>query len=170
MYKKAYEELNRLCLENINFKNLVEENIKNGKVRFFGNEEWMRIKKQNYISLIPDDKVKDFSDVFKNGYNIGDCVNVSLQLSYSYDDVDIVSGILPILKGSRNATLVGGHRWLENSKEIIDTTLMLIIDKSLKKDFGYIEEGRISSFTLRRMHNYMARKEFVNDSSIKRSL
>ena len=44
---------------------------------------------------------------------------------------------------------------------------MLVIDKSLKKEFGYIEEQRITKEMLRSMPNYQARKDFVNDIGLR---
>ena len=151
---------------NNEFHELVDEGFKNGKIRFFGNDEWNKIINQNFMSYV--NEMKNFGDMFLLGYNIGNCVNTSYQLSYSYDDVDIVSGILPILKGTMNAEKEGGHCWLENDKEIIDTSLMLIIDKSLKSEFGYIEEIRVTKEELLRRDRYQARKEFTNDKSFKK--
>lgn len=148
------------------FKNLVMKNWSNGKIRFFNEEEWKKIDMQNYIGQI--DALKTFRDVFELGYNIGDCVGVSGQLSYSYDNVDIVAGILPMLKGTKNAELLGGHRWLEDDKHIIDTSLMLVIDKSLKEEMGYIEEQRLTATQLSHIPLYQARKEFTCDKNLKR--
>lgn len=106
--------------------------------------------------------------MFVLGYNMGNCVGASRQLSYSYSDVDIVSGRLPILKGTLNAPKEGGHCWLETSISIIDTSLMLVIDKSLKSDIGYIEEMRLTSSELMRSPSYQVRKEFVNDKDLKK--
>ena len=163
---KAYELFWDLYNTNSEFKKLISENMENGKIRFFNDEEWNRINSQNFVS--PTDDMNEFIDMFLLGYNIGNCVGASLQLSYSYNNVDIVSGILPILKGTRNAEKEGGHCWLETPNCIIDTTLMLVIDKSLKKDLGYIEEQRITSSNLNKMIGYRARKEFVNDTNIRR--
>jgi len=110
----------------------------------------------------------EFIDMFLLGYNIGNCGGASRQLSYSYNNVDIVSGILPILKGTLNAEKEGGHCWLETPENIIDTSLVLVIDKSLKNDLGYIEEQRITSSQLASSPTYQARKEFVNDKNLKK--
>jgi len=164
---KAYELVLNLCKENLWFRHLISENLKNGKIRFFNEEEWEKINSQNFVSLSPE--MNEFSDLFTLGYNIGNCVGTSKQLSYSYDDVDIVSGILPALKGTLNAEKEGGHCWLETSKSIIDTSLMLVIDKSLKEEFGYLEEQRVTSKQLASMTLYQSRKEFVNDKELKKS-
>ena len=160
---KAYNQFWTLYNNHSEFHNLVANNMKDGKIRFFNENEWNKITSQNFMPTVPE--VNEFIDMFTLGYNIGNCVGTSMQLSYSYDDVDIVSGILPILKGTLNAEKEGGHCWLETPTAIIDTTLMLVIDKSLKNDFGYIEEERLTSLQLSKMPRYQVRKEFVNDQS-----
>ena len=163
---KAYDLFWQLYETDDNFHSLVEEGLKSGKVRFFDENEWNKICSQNFVPF--EEEMKEFVDMFTLGYNIGNCVGATKQLSYSYDDVDVVSGILPILKGTLNAEREGGHCWLENGTSIIDTTLMLVIDKTLKDDFGYCEEERLTSHRLRQMPTYQARKEFVNDHSLKK--
>jgi len=163
---KGYDLLKDLCNNNSDFKNIIDEGLKNGTIRHFNEEEWNKINSQNFMS--PSDEIKEFSDIFTLGLNIGSCVYTSRQLSYSYDDVDLVTGILPIIKGTKNAEKVGGHGWLENETSIIDTSLMLVINKSLKDKIGYIEETRISQEQLRNDARYQARKTFVNDSSLRR--
>ena len=163
---KAYELFWNLYNNNPNFKKIINDNMKNKKIRFFNDEEWNKISNQNFA--IPNSTISSFLDYFIHGYNIGDCVGTSYQLSYSYDNIDIVSGILPILKGTLNAKLEGGHRWLETKTSIIDTSLMLVIDKSLKSKFGYLEEERLTYKQLLTFHNYQIRKEFINDQKIKK--
>lgn len=166
-YIKGYNLFIELYNNNCNFKNIIFKGFRENKIRFFNEEEWNKINSQNYISPTP--LVNDFKDVFITGLNIGDCVGISRQLSYSYNDVDIVSGILPLLKGTLNAEKEGGHCWLETKNIIIDTSLMLIIDKSLKKEIGYIEEQRLTSWQLNKMQYYQARKAFVNDKGISKT-
>lgn len=43
---------------------------------------------------------------------------------------------------------------------------MLVIDKSLKGDLGYVEEQRLTSFQLACSPTYQSRKEFVNDKNL----
>lgn len=162
---KAYSLLLELCNTNATFKEIFEFNLLKGKLRFFQDEEWDKIKSQNFVSPIKE--MKEFEDLFILGYNIGNCVGTSRQLSYSYNNVDIVSGILPLLKGTLNAEKEGGHCWLETANYIIDTSLMLVIDKSLKNEIGYIEEQRVTSFQLASSPNYQARKDFVNDINLR---
>lgn len=159
LYKKLYNS-------NLEFQKIIDTYMPTGEIRFFNDAEWLKIKSQNFIPIVSD--AKEFIQMFQKGYNIGNCVMMSRLLSYSYDDVDIVSGILSLLKGSRNAEIEGGHCWLEDKYTIIDTSLMLVIDKRLQDALGYIEEQRITASDLRKSSRYMAHKEMVRDSSLKR--
>lgn len=161
---KGFEFLDELCEENTDFSNSVLEGISNGCIRKFDNREWELIKKQNYVSLI--NGVEDFFDMFVLGYNKGNCVGASRQLSYSYDDVDIVSGRVDILVGTLNAEKEGGHCWLENDVHIIDTSLLLVIDKKIASKLGYHEEQRVTSYHLENSAQYVARKKYVNDQDL----
>ncbi len=163
---KAYDLFWDLYKKNDSFRSVVDSGMSSNMIRFFDDDLWNKIKSQNFISY--DDRMKEFVDMFLLGYNIGNCVGASRQLSYSFNDVDIVSGVLPIIKGTLNAEKEGGHCWLENDYFIIDTSLMLVIDKSLRDDFGYIEENRITKESLRRSQVYQARKDFVNDNELRR--
>lgn len=165
-FTKAYELFYTLYNSNNTFKLLVDQAFEQGLIRHFDDNEFSKIKSQNFY--MPGVDLSDFSAMFEEGYNIGNCVGTSMQLSYSYNDVDIVSGILPILKGTKNAEKEGGHCWLETSRFIIDSSLMLIIDKRLKQKFGYIEEQRMTQEMLRNSSRYQARKEFTNDINIKK--
>ena len=163
---KAYDLFWDLYKKNDSFRSVVDSGMSSNMIRFFDDDLWDKIKSQNFISY--DDRMKEFVDMFLLGYNIGNGVGASRQLSYSFNDVDIVSGVLPIIKGTLNAEKEGGHCWLENDCFIIDTSLMLVIDKSLRDDFGYIEENRITKESLRRSQVYQARKDFVNDNELRR--
>ncbi len=165
--EKAFRLFWDMYKDNGRFKNIVDMNMANGKMRFFGEEEYERIISQNFVSPIPD--MKEFIDMFRLGYNRGNCVGVSRQLSYSYDDVSIVSGVLPMIKGTLNAEKEGGHGWLETDDCILDTSLMIVMDKSLKDELGYIEESRLTPYDLACSNRYQARKMFVNYKSIKKS-
>ena len=163
---KGYDFLEELLESNKEFKDIIDKYIDEGKIRKFNDNEWDKIKEQNYISNI--DNVNSFYDMFSLGYNKGNCVGMSMQLSYSYDNVDIVSGTLPILKGTLNAEKEGGHCWLETNNSIIDTSLLLVIDKSLKDIMGYNEEQRITARELKISNRYQARKEFTNDKNLRK--
>ena len=163
---KAFSLFWEIYRKDSDFCKIIDEGFENGKIRFFNDNEWNKIDSQNFVSPIKE--MKEFRDMFLLGYNIGNCVGASRQLSYSYHRVDIVSGILPILKGTLNAEKEGGHCWLETLDYIIDTSLMLVIHKSLKNTLGYIEEERLTSYQLASSPNYQARKEFVNDKNLSR--
>lgn len=161
---KGYDCLKKVFELNPEFKKLILENVELGKIRYFSDEEWDKIKEQNYGS--PHPEVKSFYDIFRLGGNEGNCTGCSKQLSYSYNNVSIAGGLLPILIGTRNSPN-GEHTWLENDKEIIDTSLLLIIDKSLKEKIGYKMENIYSSTILNSDPRYSARKQFVNDRNLR---
>lgn len=165
MDNKAFSLYFKLYNENKDFRELIDRN--KDKIRLFNDSEWNKIKSQNYAPNI--DGVDDFYDMFYKGYNIGNCVNMTIELSYSYNDVDIVSGTMAFLKGTLNAEKEGGHAWLEDKDTIIDTSLMLVIDKSLKKEFGYFEEQRLTSSMLLASKQYQTRKQFVTDDEIRKN-
>lgn len=162
---KSFDLLKELCERYPDFTEKLGVWLAEGKVNFFTEEEWNKIKSQNYVP--PTKEATDFFDMFRLGYNRGDCVGTSKQLSYSYNDVDIVAGVLPLLKGTLNAEKEGGHCWLETKNNVIDTSLLLIIDKSIKSDLGYIEEQRLTSSQLRKDIFYQSRKDYVNDHGLK---
>ena len=115
MDNKEFSLYFKLYNENKDFRELIDRN--KDKIRLFNDSEWNKIKSQNYAPNI--DGVDDFYDMFYKGYNIGNCVNMTIELSYSYNDVDIVSGTMAFLKGTLNAEKEGGHAWLEDKDTII---------------------------------------------------
>ena len=157
---KCYDILKKLLTENERFKEVVKKGILENKIQGFSQELWEKLDNQNLRSPM----VKSFVDVFADGYNQGYCTVCAKQVSYSLDTCYLCGGILPILKGTINST-EGEHTWIEYEDKIIDTTLMLIIDNSLKNDFGYIEENR---YNPNYDNVYCAAKEFTNDSSLKK--
>ena len=163
---KAFNLFWQLYNNNQDFKEKIDKGFQNKKIRFFNEEELNKIRNQNFIHPT-NPNIKEFEDIFLLGDNIGNCVGISRQLSYSYNNADLVSGTLPILKGTPNAKELGGHAWLETPDEIIDTSLMLVIDKTLKTTIGYIEENRKTASMLKQDQNYQKRKEFVNDLNLK---
>lgn len=144
-------------LQDEKFKNIIEKGIREGKITGFTEDMWSLIDNQN-VRII-----SNFTDIFKDGYNIGGCTTVSKQLSYSYDNVYICGGVLDILRGTKNS-INGEHTWLEVGNKIIDTSLMLVIDLSLKDDIGYKESNRYNPNT---NPIYCATKEFTNDENLK---
>lgn len=161
---QAFSLLNYLRESNSLFNKIIQEGLDSNQIRYFGEEEFNKMRSQNYIP--PVKEAKTLEDMFILGFNIGDCKGMSYQLSYSYNNVDIVTGILPILKGTKGAEIEGGHVWLETRTKIIDTSLMLIINTSYKDAIGYKEEYRITAQDLSKSSMYQARKEWTNDPYI----
>ena len=157
---KCYDTLKALLQNNEQFRTIITEGIKQNKIWGFDQSLWQKLDKQNLRSP----KVNSFVDVFKDGYNQGYCTVCAKQVSYSLDTCEICGGILPILKGTTNCP-DGDHTWIAYKNTIIDTTLMLVVDKEYSKQIGYIEENR---YNPNQDHIYNATKEFTNDTTIKR--
>ena len=155
---KCYEILKYLLETNDNFKNIIEEGIKEGKITGFTDELWDKINKQNIRGI------DNFELVFQNGFNLGNCTGTSIQLSYSLDYPYICGGTLNLLKGTNNSD-DGKHTWLIDHNKIIDTSLMLIIDKDYYLKLGYLEENKRNPNIEPR---YNAIKDFTLDESLKR--
>lgn len=157
---KCYDTLKNLLLTNEDFKNIIIEGIKEGKIQGFSDNLWEKLAKQNLRAP----GVNSFVDVLIDGFNQGYCTVASKQVSYSLDNCDICGGILPILAGTANCP-DGRHTWIEEGNKIIDTTLMLVIDSSYKSSLGYQEENRYNPNT---DPIYASAKMFTNDSSLRR--
>ena len=157
---KCYDTLKKILSENNDFKKMIIDGISENKIHGFDHELWQKLDKQNLRSPL----VKSFVDVFVEGNNQGYCTVCAKQVSYSLDTCYLCGGILPILKGTINCP-DGSHTWIEYDDKIIDTTLMLIIDKSLMNKFGYIEENRYNP-NYDKIYN--STKEFTNDTSLRR--
>ena len=155
---KCYELLDSLLTNDEFFRNTILEGYKDGKIRGFDESMWENIKSQNIRAN------GTFEDVFKTGYNLGNCTGCSLQYSYSLDKPYICGGELPILKGTPNSP-DGRHTWIECDGKIIDTTLMLVIDKSYVDRIGYYEENKYDPNMNPR---YRAAKDFANDPDIRK--
>jgi hypothetical protein len=152
---------NELIKTNKKIKDLIDMYEGENLVFDFGPEEWDKISSQNF----PDLK-GGFMEVFEKGINIGNCGGTVKRFSYSYDNVDIVIGELPILKGTVGSP-EGGHVWLEDNQYIYDTSLLLKIDKRIKDEFGYKDKVILTWDMLMSDPLYSARREYVNDKSIK---
>ena len=172
---RGYDLFHQKYQDDAQFKKIIDTYMATGQIRFFNDTEWDKIKSQNFVANFGEQEelrklgVTSLYDMFRLGYNIGDCVGMCDRVSYSYNDISIVTGIFPLLKGTLNAEN-GGHRWLETPDSIIDTSLLLVIDKKLKDQLGYMEEERQTSFDLSRNPRYQARKEFATDPSINRGI
>lgn len=155
---KCYDLLKQLLKDNEEFRNIIIEGINENKITGFTEEIWNKINKQNIIGG------HNFQDYFQNGFNIGNCTKTSIQLSYSLDYPYICGGTLNILKGTLNSS-DGKHTWIIDNNKIIDTSLMLIIDKDYYLKLGYKEENRRNPNTDPR---YNSIKDFTNDESLKK--
>ena len=155
---KCFDLLKYLLNNNKEFQHIVAEGILNNKISFFPNSLWQKIKEQNFRGL------ENFELVFINGLNIGDCTGTSIQLSYSIDYPYICGGTLKILEGTNNSP-DGRHTWLIDGRNIIDTSLMLIIDREYAINLGYQEEFKRNPNGDPR---YESAKDFANDSNLKK--
>lgn len=155
---KCYDVLSSLLDNNEDFRNLIAEGLKNGEVSGFDEDMWKEILLQNIRSSVT------FEDVFKSGYNLGNCTGCSIQYSYSLDRPYICGGELPLIKGTANSP-DGRHTWIESDGKVIDTTLMLVMNKDFAKKLGYVEENRRDPNLEPR---YRAAKEFTNDPTFRR--
>lgn len=164
---KGHKLFDEFMENNESFRSLIDTGMQNGLIRKFDDREYALMTEQNFMGPMPG--IDSLYDICKMGLNVGSCAYMARQFSFSYDNVDIVAGILPMIKGTLNAEKEGGHVWLETEDEIIDTTFLLVINKSLKDLIGYIEEERRTQFDLRTDDRYMSRKEFVRDPSLKKS-
>lgn len=157
---KCYNTLKKLLQENLQFREIIIEGIKENKITGFPDELWTKFDNQNLRAP----GIESFVDVFRDGNNQGYCTVCAKQVSYSLGLCFLCGGELPILKGTANCPN-GDHTWIEYQGKIIDTTLMMIIDTSYKNKIGYIEENRYNP-----AHDpeYNATKDFTNDSHLRR--
>ena len=156
---KCYSILKELLQTKPQFKQIIIEGIQEGKIRKFDEELWEKIKLLN----IRTRGIKDFEEYFKLGKNIGNCTNASIELSYCFNGIEICGGTLSVLEGTQNSP-DGSHTWIRKYPEIIDTSLMLIIDEEYAKKLGYIEENK---YNPNRNPRYQAAKEYANDKSLR---
>lgn len=74
-------------------------------------------------------KILSLKTIFKDGYNIGNCLLTAHYVSTIFEDPLICTGKVEILKGTKNSPN-GDHVWIETEDNIIDTTLMTIFPKT----------------------------------------
>lgn len=155
---KCFDELKRFITSNSEFKEIVKRGLLEGKITGFDESIWEKIDSQN-IRIIDS-----FESIFKEGYNIGGCTTTSRQLSFSFDGCYICGGKLPILEGTKNSP-DGRHTWIYWNDKVIDTTLMLVIDKDYVPLFGYKESNRYDP-----MEDplYVSSKDFALDENLRK--
>lgn len=157
---KCFDLLKELYSTNTEFKELIDNGIKLGKIRGFDENIWNLIHSQNIRS------VNNFEDIFVFGYNIGSCTNTTKQLSYSFNHVLICGGDVRFLANTKNSDEKGKHTWMLKDKLIYDTSLMLLIDESFAYEcLGYKELRRDNPMSDK---FYVASKEFTTDSYLKK--
>ena len=146
-----------LLADNEEFKNIILEGIKLGKILGFDDELWDKIDSQNIRGI------NTFLDVFKEGANLGYCTVAAKQLSYSFpNDCRIAGGVVDYLQGTKNSE-DGSHTWIVWNGKIYDTTFMLSIDLEFANKLKYIQENIYNPLD---DDNYCATKEFTNDPTI----
>ena len=155
---ECYSLLSSLLRRNQEFREVIAEGIKQGKIHGFDEDMWKKISDQNTRGI------SSFDEVFKQGVNIGDCTGCSIQYSYSIDRPIICGGELPLLVGTKNSP-DGRHTWISDGGKIIDTSLMLVIDEDFAPRLGYVEQNRHDPNLSPR---YRAAKDFTNDPEIRR--
>lgn len=154
---KGTKIMRDLLNNNEEFKKLIIEGIKDGKVYGFSEELWNKIDSQNMR------KLDSFTKVFEKGYNLGNCTNIARQLSFSFpNDCMIGCGVVDFLKGTINSE-DGSHTWVVWNKKVYDSTFMLIIDLEYSKKMKY-EQKDIYNPNSESM--YRTAKEFTNDFNL----
>lgn len=158
---KCFSLLKKLLNENEEFKNIVKQGVELGKIKGFSEELWKEI----YLTDVP--KFNSFEDIFELGYNIGTCTTTSTFLSYALNYCEICGGTLPLIKGTNNSP-DGRHTWILYQNNIIDTSLMLIIDEKYAKKLNYITENQYNP--AQDIHYYSARDFARNNARRKESI
>lgn len=159
--RKDYKGTNIMKeLLNINaeFKTLIINGIKTGKIIGFTDELWDKIENQNMR------RVNSFTEVFEKGYNLGNCTNTATQLSLSFpNDCLIGCGIVDYLKGTLNSEN-GEHTWIVWKGKIYDPTFMIIIDNEYSKKLKY---NQTDIYNPNSNSMYSAEKDFTNDPNLR---
>ena len=81
------------------------------------------------IEFVDGHKKLSLKTIFKDGYNIGNCLLTSYYVSTIFENSLICTGKVEIHKRTKNSP-DGDHVWIETEDNIIDTTLMIIIPKN----------------------------------------
>lgn len=157
---KGTKIMRELLENNEEFRNIIIEGIKSGKIDGFDDELWTKIDNQNIV------RINSFLDVFKEGANLGYCTVAAKQLSYSFpNDCLIAGGVVEFLKGTENSK-DGSHTWIVWNGKIYDTTFMVSIDLEYANRLKYVQENIYNPME---DDKYCARKEFTNDPSLNTS-
>lgn len=158
---KGTQMMRELLIKNETFRNLIIEGIKTENIYMWPEELWEKLDKQNLML-----RKGNVSDIFKDGYNIGNCTGCSTIVSYSFPlGCLYVGGTVDYLIGTKNS-IDGKHTWLENKGVIYDTTFMVAITEKYSKNLLY---NPIYKTDPNKNPNYSAGKDFANDPFIDNS-
>ena len=105
--------------------------------------------------LVEGKKIDDVINLFKEGYNLGNCSEFAKLLSYAYDSSKIAIGYFKPSYNGQN-----GHAWMECGNYIYDTTLLLKIDKEYANVLGYVKLKEYDPMT---NSLYRNRKQIYNE-------
>lgn len=150
MLEKASEYSKFYIESHPELKEQIEYGLNNGLVFNFGNDEFEKLKSLSYV-VIFDDVI----NLFKEGYNLGNCSEFAKLLSYAYDSSKIAIGYFKPSYNGQN-----GHAWMEYGNYIYDTTLLLKIDKEYANVLGYVKLKEYDPMT---NSLYRNRKQIYNE-------
>ena len=150
MLEKASEYSKFYIESHPELKEQIEYGLNNGLVFNFGNDEFEKLKSLSYV-VIFDDVI----NLFKEGYNLGNCSEFAKLLSYAYDSSKIAIGYFKPSYNGQN-----GHAWMECGNYIHDTTLLLKIDKEYANVLGYVKLKEYDPMT---NSLYRNRKQIYNE-------
>ena len=154
---KCFDILKEKIITDEKFRDKIKEGIKNNKIKKFPRELFDQVCSQNIRAPF------EMIQIFISGANIGNCTKTSMIVSYSLSECEICGGTLDILKGTKNSE-DGSHTWISSKGWIIDTSLMITISESIKKELNYNEENR---YDPNYNEYYRISKDFANDQSFK---
>ena len=150
MLEKASEYSKFYIESHPELKEQIEYGLNNGLVFNFGNDEFEKLNSLSYV-VIFDDVI----NLFKEGYNLGNCSEFAKLLSYAYDSSKIAIGYFKPSYNGQN-----GHAWMECGNYIYDTTLLLKIDKEYANVLGYVKLKEYDPMT---NSLYRNRKQIYNE-------
>ena len=155
---KGTKIMSDLLNSNEEFKTLIVEGMKEGKIVGFTEDLWDKIENQNIR------RISSFTEIFEKGYNLGNCTNIARQLSFSFpNDCLIGCGIVDYLKGTLNSKN-GEHTWVVWNKNVYDPTFMIIIDDEYSKRLKY---NQTDIYNPNSSSMYSTEKDFTNDSNLR---
>lgn len=131
-----------VALKEQKFKEAYDFGIKNGLIKHF-DENFINEMKYIYINFINC----SLYDYFKNGDNVGFCLDACNHISEMFDEYEIYKGFLPAIRETKHSPN-GEHAWIISDGMIYDTSLLLIIDKKFSEKLGYEPHGLVNKKTI----------------------